>query len=76
MPMLTGFKVSTSNQERICILIEGRVLAAYGETESARRAAHFTPMSTGCFMQKMWGNLKKGISESPYLYGSEIPRDY
>ena len=27
-------------------------------------------------MQKMWGNLKKGISESPYLYGSEIPRDY
>jgi len=55
--MLIGFKMCTSNQERICFLIEGRAsLPLRGIISEARRT--FLP-SCQLFFQKNVGEFKK-----------------
>ena len=69
----------TSNQERICILIEGRAslpLRGYNQ----RGAPHIWLCLSSDFLKKScffrWGKIKNGVSKTQYLCGIEIPRGY
>lgn len=64
--MLTGFKMCTSNQERIYFLIEGRASPPLVRW-SRQGAPHILALMSTVFCRKMWGKIKNGTSESQCL---------